>query len=59
MVGSALDDEALDAVAAAVSVLDADDDIEASAAHRRRVAPVLARRALRDAARRASEEETA
>jgi aerobic carbon-monoxide dehydrogenase medium subunit len=33
--------------------IDPPDDLEASAAHRRRLAPVLARRALRDAAERA------
>jgi aerobic carbon-monoxide dehydrogenase medium subunit len=47
----AVDDEsALDELLAGI---DPPDDIEASAAHRHRVAPVLARRALRDAAERA------
>ena len=44
------DESALDELLAGI---DPPDDIEASAAHRRRVAPVLARRALRDAAERA------
>ena len=36
-----------------------EDDIEVSAAHRRRVAPVLARRALRDAVEDARQRESA
>lgn len=46
------DESVLDGLLAGI---DPPDDIEASAAHRRRVAPVLARRALRDAAARARE----
>ena len=44
------DESALDGLLASI---DPRDDVEASAAHRRRVAPVLARRALRDATERA------
>jgi aerobic carbon-monoxide dehydrogenase medium subunit len=54
---SALEDEgALEGLLAAI---EPEDDIEVSAAHRRRVAPVLARRALREAAERAREKEMA
>jgi hypothetical protein len=35
------------------------DDVEVTAAHRRRVAPVLARRALDEAAQRARQKENA
>jgi aerobic carbon-monoxide dehydrogenase medium subunit len=45
---AAVDDE--DAIEELLADIDPPSDIEASAAHRRRVAPVLARRALRDAA---------
>jgi carbon-monoxide dehydrogenase medium subunit len=52
---SALDDEgALDALLAGI---EPDDDVEVSAAHRRRVAPVLARRALRAAVANARQRE--
>ena len=44
------DERALDGLLAAIRP---EDDVEASAAYRRRVAPVLAHRALRDAAERA------
>jgi aerobic carbon-monoxide dehydrogenase medium subunit len=44
------DESALDDLLASI---DPPDDVDASAAHRRRVAPVVARRALRDAAERA------
>jgi aerobic carbon-monoxide dehydrogenase medium subunit len=45
---AAVDDES--AIEGLLADIDPPSDIEASAAHRRRVAPVLARRALRDAA---------
>jgi carbon-monoxide dehydrogenase medium subunit len=48
------DDGALEALLAAI---EPEDDIEVSAAHRRRVAPVLARRALAEAAERARQKE--
>lgn len=51
-----LDDEA---VAEALAAIDPPDDVEASAEYRRLVAPVLARRALRDAAERARQQEAA
>ena len=51
--GRPLDEAALDEVAASLQSLDPADDIEVSGEYRRRVAPVLARRALRDAAERA------
>ena len=50
------DERALDGLLAEI---DPEDDVEASAAYRRRVAPVLAGRALRDAAERARQEATA
>jgi carbon-monoxide dehydrogenase medium subunit len=49
------DDGALEHLLAGI---EPEDDIEASAAHRRRVAPVLARRALAEAAGRARQKET-
>jgi carbon-monoxide dehydrogenase medium subunit len=53
----AIDDEsALDGVLASI---EPEDDVEVSAAHRRRVAPVLARRALREAAERARRKDNA
>ena len=54
---SALEEDpaALDELLAGI---EPEDDIEASAAHRRRVAPVLARRALAEAAERARRKET-
>jgi carbon-monoxide dehydrogenase medium subunit len=55
-VGSRLDDGALDAIAASLGGLRPADDIEVSGTYRRRVAGVLARRALRDAAHAASQE---
>jgi carbon-monoxide dehydrogenase medium subunit len=48
---AALRDEA--ALVQLLAAIDPPDDVEASAAYRRRVAPVLARRALRDASERA------
>ena len=54
---SALRDEgALESLLASIEPM---DDIEVSAAHRRRVAPVLARRALDEAAARARQKESA
>ena len=50
------DDGALDGLLASI---EPEDDVEVSAAHRRRVAPVLARRALRDATERARQKEAA
>jgi carbon-monoxide dehydrogenase medium subunit len=50
------DEAALDELLAGIEPI---DDLEASAAYRRRVAPVLARRALREAAERARATETA
>ena len=55
--GQALDEDALGAVAALIERLDPPDDIEVSGTYRRRVAGVLARRALLDAAARAAAEE--
>ena len=49
------DERALDNVLAGIRP---EDDVEASAAYRRRVAPVLVRRALRDAAERAQRKES-
>ena len=40
-----------------LAAIDPEDDIEVSALYRRRVAPVLARRALREAAERARQNE--
>ena len=54
---SALEDES--ALERLIAGIEPEDDVEASAAHRRRVAPVLARRALRDAAETARERESA
>ena len=54
--GTALDEDALAAVTAQIDELDPPDDIEVSGTYRRRVAGVLARRALVDAAARAAEE---
>ncbi len=54
--GSLLDEGTLDAVADSLASLDPPDDIEATATYRRRVAGVLARRALRDAADSAARE---
>lgn len=56
--GKVLDDDVLTAVTAASDRLDPPDDIEVSGTYRRRVAGVLARRALVDAAARAAAEET-
>jgi carbon-monoxide dehydrogenase medium subunit len=53
MRGRVLDEAALDAVTAIVGELDPPDDIEVSGTYRLRVAGVLARRALADAAARA------
>ena len=55
--GRVLGEEALGAVTALVDKLDPPDDIEVSGTYRRRVAGVLARRALLDAAVRAAAEE--
>lgn len=52
--GAIEDDGALKSLLAGI---EPEDDIEVSAAHRRRVAPVLARRALRDAAEDARQRE--
>jgi aerobic carbon-monoxide dehydrogenase medium subunit len=49
------DDGALEGLLAGI---EPEDDIEVSAAHRRRVAPVLARRALRDAAENARQRDS-
>jgi carbon-monoxide dehydrogenase medium subunit len=56
--GSLLDEATLDAVSDSLATLDPPDDIEATSSYRRRVAGVLARRALRDAAERAASRET-
>jgi aerobic carbon-monoxide dehydrogenase medium subunit len=55
--GTVLDEATLAAVTALVDQLDPPDDIEVSGTYRRRVAGVLARRALLDAAARATSEE--
>ena len=55
--GTVLDEDALAAVTALIDELDPPDDIEVSGTYRRRVAGVLARRALLDAAARAAAEE--
>ena len=55
LVGSTLDEEALESALAQLRELDPPGDIEVSGAYRRRVAIALARRALRDAAGRARE----
>ena len=49
LVGTAVDDDVVDALADALSAIDPPSDVEASGAHRRRVALSLARRAVRDA----------
>jgi CO/xanthine dehydrogenase FAD-binding subunit len=54
---SALEDEG--ALEGLLAGIEPEDDVEVSAAHRRRVAPVLARRALRDAAESARRQENA
>jgi carbon-monoxide dehydrogenase medium subunit len=54
---SALEDEG--ALEGLLAGIEPEDDIEVSAAHRRRVAPVLALRALRDAAENARQKENA
>jgi carbon-monoxide dehydrogenase medium subunit len=54
---AAVEDEG--ALSDLLSAIDPPDDVEASAAYRRRVAPVLARRALRDATARARGTEAA
>ena len=54
---AALEDEA--ALAELLAGIEPPDDVEASAVYRRRVAPVLARRALREAAARANATDTA
>ncbi len=54
LVGTRLEDEALDGALASLEGLQPPDDVEASSSYRRRVAGVLARRALRDAAERAA-----
>jgi carbon-monoxide dehydrogenase medium subunit len=54
---AAIEDEA--ALVDLLSAIDPRDDVEASAAYRRRVAPVLARRALREATARARAPEAA
>jgi len=52
---SALEDEG--ALEGLLASIDPEDDIEVSAVYRRRVAPVLARRALREAVERARQNE--
>jgi CO/xanthine dehydrogenase FAD-binding subunit len=54
-----LDEAGLASVTALIDRLDPPDDIEVSGTYRRRVAGVLARRALLDAAARAAAEEAA
>jgi CO/xanthine dehydrogenase FAD-binding subunit len=54
---AAIEDEG--ALVDLLSAIDPPDDVEASAAYRRRVAPVLARRALREATARARANEAA
>jgi carbon-monoxide dehydrogenase medium subunit len=54
--GALEDEEVLEGLLASI---EPEDDIEVSAGHRRRVAPVLARRALREAAERARQKEKA
>jgi CO/xanthine dehydrogenase FAD-binding subunit len=54
---SALEDEG--ALEGLLAGIEPEDDVEVSAAHRRRVAPVLARRALRDALAHARQREKA
>ena len=54
---NALEDE--DALRQLLASIEPVDDVEVSAAHRRRVAPVLARRALSEAAERADQREKA
>jgi carbon-monoxide dehydrogenase medium subunit len=55
--GTVLDEDTLAGVTALIDELDPPDDIEVSGTYRRRVAGVLARRALLDAAARAAAEE--
>jgi CO/xanthine dehydrogenase FAD-binding subunit len=55
--GKALDEDTLATVTTLIDRLDPPDDIEVSGIYRRRVAGVLARRALLDAAARAAAEE--
>jgi carbon-monoxide dehydrogenase medium subunit len=50
LVGTTVDDDAVDTLADALSDIDPPSDLEASGAHRRRLALTLARRAVRDAA---------
>lgn len=57
--GSVLDEQSLARVTALIDELEPPDDIEVSGTYRRRVAGVLARRALLDAAARAAVEEEA
>jgi CO/xanthine dehydrogenase FAD-binding subunit len=57
--GTRLDAEVLDAVAGSLAGLTPPDDVECSGVHRRRVAAVLARRALQDAHARAAAKESA
>jgi carbon-monoxide dehydrogenase medium subunit len=57
--GTSLDEDTLARVTALLDQLDPPDDIEVSGTYRRRVAGVLARRALLDAAARAASEEAA
>jgi aerobic carbon-monoxide dehydrogenase medium subunit len=59
VLGSPLDEATLGAVSDSLASLEPPDDIEATGSYRRRVAGVLARRALRDAAERAATEERA
>jgi len=50
LVGTTVDEDAVDSLADALSDIDPPSDVEASGAHRRRIAVTLARRAVRDAA---------
>jgi carbon-monoxide dehydrogenase medium subunit len=59
VLGTQLGADVLDAVAGSLQGLSPPDDVEASGLHRRRVAAVLARRALQDAHARATAKESA
>jgi CO/xanthine dehydrogenase FAD-binding subunit len=59
VLGTQLGADVLDAVAGSLQGLSPPDDVEASGLHRRRVAAVLARRALQDARARATAKESA
>jgi aerobic carbon-monoxide dehydrogenase medium subunit len=55
LVGTTVDDDALESLADSLADVDPPSDVEASGDHRRRVALTLARRAVRDAAAKARE----